>query len=114
MSEPSSSTSRIRALIDPHLLRQRLAASAAVFLQSYPIGAVVSGDEIVAWAHEHADGPIASDLLVGHRSQMLGSLRRHLNMGGASLPEVECFYIAAVEGERDVFVVCALAERSAR
>jgi len=45
---------------------------------------------------------------------MLGSLRRHLNMVGASLPEVERFCVAAVEGEREVFVVCALAERGVR
>jgi hypothetical protein len=101
---------------DARLAQQKLVATAAAFIRAYPIGAVVRGDEILRWAHEHADVAdlLAADLLIDGRSKMLGSLRRHLNMAGASLPEVAHFRVATVEGEREVFVVCALAERGVR
>jgi hypothetical protein len=101
---------------DARLAQQKLGASAAAFICAYPIGAVVRGDEILRWAHEHADGAglLAADLLIDGWNRMLGSLRRHLNTAGASLPEGERFRVAAVEGEREVFVVCALAQRGVR
>jgi hypothetical protein len=102
--------------LDARLAQQKLVATAAAFIRAYPVGAVVRGDEILRWAHEHADVAdlLAADLLIDGRNKMLGSLRRHLNMAGASLPEVERVRVAAIEGEWEVFVVCALVEWGAR
>jgi hypothetical protein len=97
---------------DARLARSRLATSATAFLQSYPIGTTVQGDEIVAWARDHADGLIASDLLIDRPSFQLSALRRHLNMGGARVADAERFSIDIVDSVRKVFVVRAL--RSAR
>jgi hypothetical protein len=109
MARSAHSTS----VVDARLAQQRLAAT---FIRVYPIGTVVHGDEILRWAQDHTAGAdhLAAALLIGRRDLMLGSLRRHLNMAGAHLPEAERFRIAAVEGEREVFVVCALAEQGAR
>src|SRR5262249_41939211 len=90
------------------LARQRLVTIAAAFLQSYPIGTTVQGDGIVAWARDHADGLIASDLLIDRPSLQLSALRRRLNMGGASVAEAERFWIDIVDSVRKVFAVRAL------
>jgi len=90
-------------------LNNTLVASAAAFHRVFPIGTIVQGNVIIAWARDHADGFIATD----PRLQLL-ALRRHLNVGAADLAEGERFRLAPVEGEREVFVVCALAKRGAR
>jgi hypothetical protein len=89
---------------DARLARQRLAVSAVAFLQSYPIGTTVQGDEIVAWARDHADGLIASDLLISHSAFQLSALRRHLNTGGTRCG----FFLEVVDNKRKIFVVRAL------
>lgn len=91
-----------------------LVASAAAFHRVFPIGTIVQGGAIIAWARGHADGFIATDLLIDNPRLQLLALRRHLNVGAADLAEGKRFRLAPVEGEREVFVVCALAKRGAR
>src|SRR5262245_9377388 len=85
--------------------------AAAAFLQEYPLGTKVRGEEIIAWSQDHADG-LASDLLIGDDSKKLTALRRHLNSGAASrrFAEDERFVIDVSDAKRKVFVVRKLAE----
>jgi hypothetical protein len=94
-------------------LNNTLLASAAAFHRVFPIGTIVQGGAIIAWARGHADGFIATDLLIDNPGLQLLALRRHLNVG-ANLAEGKRFRLAPVEGEREAFVVCALAKRGAR
>jgi len=85
--------------------------AAAAFLQAYPLGTKVRGEEIIAWAHDHSDG-LASDLLIGDEGKKLSALRRHLNSGAASreFVEAERYVIDIEDAKRKVFVVRNLAE----
>jgi hypothetical protein len=91
-----------------------LVASAAALHRVFPIGTIVQDDAIIAWVRGHADGFIAPDLLIDNPRLQLFALRWHLNVGAANLAEGKRFRLAPVEGEREVFVVCALAKRGAR
>jgi len=85
--------------------------AAAAFLQDYPLGTKVRGEEIIAWAQDHADG-LASDLLIGDDGKKLSALRRHLNSGAASreFAEAERYVIDIEDAKRKVFVIRQLAE----
>jgi hypothetical protein len=85
--------------------------AAAAFLQKYPLGTKVRGEDIIAWAETHANG-LASDLLIDDDSKKLGALRRHLNTGAASrsFAEDERFVIDVNDAKRKVFTVCRLAD----
>jgi hypothetical protein len=85
--------------------------AAHVFLQSYPVGTTVRGEEIVTWAHDHANG-LKHDLLLEDPGMVVNALRRHLNQGGASrsFAEDERFYVDVVDSRRKVFIVRSLAD----
>lgn len=85
--------------------------AAAAFLQSYPLDALVRGEEILTWAQDHADG-LANDLLIDDDSKKLSALRRHLNSGGASrsFAEDERFVIDVTDAKRKIFKVRKLAD----
>jgi hypothetical protein len=89
--------------------------AAAAFLQAYPLGTRVHGEEIVAWAADHADG-LASDLLLDNDGMKLNALRRHLNSGGASrrFAEAERFYIDVTDAKHKVFAIRRLVDHGAR
>lgn len=85
--------------------------AAAAFLQQFPLGTKVSGEEIIVFAEEHRNG-LTADLLIGGDGKKLSSLRRHLNAGGASrrFAEDERFYILTSDAKRKIFTVRRLAD----
>src|SRR5215831_9126603 len=85
--------------------------AAAAFLQQFPLGTKVGGEDIVNFATEHANG-LAPDLLIGDGSKQLASLRRHLNSGGSSrsFAEDERFYIETLDAKRKMFVIRRFAD----
>jgi hypothetical protein len=85
--------------------------AAAAFLQVFPLGTKVRGEEIVAWATDHSDG-LAGDLLIDDDSKRLSALRRHLNAGGSSrgFAESERFVIDVSDAKRKVFTIRRLAD----
>jgi hypothetical protein len=89
----------------------RFEDAAATFLQTYPLGTKVRGEEIITWAEAHADG-LKSDLLIDDDGKKLSALRRHLNAGAASrsFKEDERFVIDVSDAKRKVFVVRRLAD----
>jgi hypothetical protein len=85
--------------------------AAAAFLQVYPLGTKVRGEEIIAWATAHSDG-LASDLLIDDDTKRLSALRRHLNTGASSrsFAEDERFVINISDAKRKIFTVQRLAD----
>jgi hypothetical protein len=85
--------------------------AAQAFLQAHPVGSTVRADQIITWAHDHADG-LASDLLVDDTSKKLSALRRHLNTGATSLnlAETDRFYLDVTDAKRGLFIVREYAE----
>jgi len=85
--------------------------TAASFLQAYPIGAKVRGEEILDWATQHANG-LAADLAIDRDDKKLLAVRRHINSGAASrnFVEAERFYIDVEDAKRKTFAVIRLAD----
>jgi|SRR5262252_8156361 len=85
--------------------------AAAAFLQKYRLGSKVYGDEIIAFAQNHANG-LANDLLVGDKTKQMTAIRRHLNSGASSrsFAEDERYYIDVIDAKRKVFAVRKLAD----
>jgi hypothetical protein len=89
----------------------RYVAAAKAFLTMHPLGTTVRGEAIIAWARDHA-AALAHDLLVCDRRRQIGSLCRHLNMGGSarSCPKADRFRIEVADKTRDLYLVRPLAE----
>lgn len=83
--------------------------TAAAFIQVYPIGTEVHGDELVEWARNHANG-LATDLLIADEGKKLSALRRHINSGASSrnFAESERFYVEITDAKRRSYRVTRL------
>jgi hypothetical protein len=85
--------------------------AAKAFLKAHPIGTVITSDRMLDWAGDHANG-LAADLLIPDPNKRLGSIRRHLNDGGASrsFAESNRFYLAVTDAKRKTLLVQSLFE----
>lgn len=85
--------------------------AAAAFLQQYPPGTKVLGEDVIAFARDHANG-LASDLLIGNDGKKLLAILRHLNAGGASrrFAEEERFRIVTIDAKRKIYTIRRLAD----
>ena len=92
------------------LQMSRYEPAAEAFLDSFPIGTIVGGEEILGFAEQHSDG-LASDLLIGDPGKRLSTLRRHLNSGAASraFSEDKRFIIDVEDAKNKVYIVRKLA-----
>jgi hypothetical protein len=85
--------------------------AAASFLEAFPIGSTVRGQELIDWATDHSDG-LAADLLIGDQGKQVSALCRHLNQGGSdyTIPEAARFRITVTDAKRQVMEVRRLAD----
>jgi DNA-binding transcriptional regulator YdaS (Cro superfamily) len=78
------------------------------FLAEHPVGAVLTGMQLLRWAEARGGGSyLESDLLIDRVSLRLSAIRRHLNATGASrdLPEANRFCVGFTDRSRTNFVV---------
>jgi hypothetical protein len=83
------------------------------FLDAFPVGTMISGDEIVDWIEEKADGHvIRSDLRIDDPRKKISAVRRHLNDGGRSsnVTQDRRFVVDVEDAKRLSFAVVAYAQ----
>jgi len=85
------------------------------FLDDHPIGSPVTGERLLAWTTQKANGHvISSDLNIADPRKKLSTLRRHLNEGARSqnVAEDRRFIILVEDAKRASFFVMGYAQYS--
>lgn len=85
--------------------------TAQAFLTQFPLGTIVGGDEVLAFAEDHENG-LAADLLIGDPAKRLNTIKRHINHGAASrnFSEAERFILAVEDVKHKTFLVQKFSE----
>jgi hypothetical protein len=89
--------------------------AATALLRIYPIGTYIRIDELFDFAEQHADG-LAADNVIDSVAKKFGSLRRHLNDGGASrnFPEPERFVLEVTDTRNKTLLVRSLTDHAVK
>jgi hypothetical protein len=86
---------------------------AQVFLDDNPIGSMVTGEHLLEWTEQKADGhTIGADLSIEDPRKRLSTLRRHLNDGARTqnVPEDRRFIVVVEDAKRSSFAIRAYAD----